>query len=171
MLQFLHPFNFPWLAESFILENPIERDVAGGLGVANMIVYTAIFMGLILSTVRHWVFPKGAFTVVLFLSALAITLLHGEYFWFIISALVSGVIIDILYFWLTPLVAKESNLRLFSFLTPVVITASYVIILMLTDSVWWSVHMWTGAIVITGIVGYLLTYLLLPAGDGRAGAS
>ena len=89
MLQFLHPFNFPWLAESFILENPIERDVAGGLGVANMIVYTAIFMGLILSTVRHWVFPKGAFTVVLFLSALAITLLHGAYFWFIISAFVS----------------------------------------------------------------------------------
>src|SRR3989338_8759897 len=53
MLQFLHPFNFPWMSQTFLTENPIISDYGGGLGVANAIVFTGIFMGLTLASMRH----------------------------------------------------------------------------------------------------------------------
>ena len=31
-----------------------------------------------------------------------------------------------------------------------------------TGGVSWSIHMWTGAIVIAGIIGFLLSYLVVP---------
>jgi hypothetical protein len=32
---------------------------------------------------------------------------------------------------------------------------------------WWSVHLWTGAIVLAGLVGWLLSYLILPPQEPR----
>jgi len=38
----------------------------------------------------------------------------------------------------------------------------YFLALMLTEGVAWSVHAWTGAIVLAGAAGWLLSYLVLP---------
>jgi hypothetical protein len=34
--------------------------------------------------------------------------------------------------------------------------------LMLTEGIAWSVHLWVGSIVLAGLAGWLLCYLLLP---------
>jgi len=167
MLQFLHPFNFPWPAQSFFDQNPISPEIAGGLGVANLIIYTGLLMGLLLSTIRHWIFPFGSFSLIIGLDVLAMTFMHGQFKALIIPAVLAGLFIDLLYRALIyPSDFHERHLRLFSFTAPIVLTFLYFVSLFITDFVWWSVHMWVGAIIISGIVGFLLTYLVVPAGDG-----
>ncbi len=166
MLQFLHPFNFPWMAQSFLNENPINRDYGGALGIANTIVFTGIFMGLVLASIRHWIFPFGSFTAILVLNAIAITLMHGEYHVFIITALVAGLLIDILYQKVCSLSLKERHIRIFGIFAPMILFTAYIATVLFIDFTPWSVHMWAGLIVISGITGGLMTYLVVPPGDG-----
>ncbi|MBM3256719.1 MAG: hypothetical protein FJY98_00080 [Candidatus Liptonbacteria bacterium] len=167
MLQFLHPFNFPWMAESFLRANPIDANYGVGLGIANTIVFTGIFMGLLLASVRHWVFPFGSFAAILGLNALALTLMHGEYYFFISSAIVGGLFIDCLYKSLCSLELKEKHIRFFGILAPVALFTTYAASILIMDMSPWSMHMWGGMVVIAGITGYLLTYLVIPPGDGK----
>lgn len=166
MLQFLHPFNFPWMSQTFFNENVINNDIAGGLGVANAIVFTGIFIGLILASIRHWLFPFGSFAAVLTLNAFAVTMMHGEFYIFIITAFISGILIDILYQKVCALSLKEKHIRIFGIFAPMILFTTYVITILVTDTTPWSIHMWAGMIVISGITGYLMTYLVVPPGDG-----
>src|SRR3989344_6914561 len=166
MLQFLHPFNFPWMSQVFMNDNPINNNYRGGLGVANAIVFTGIFMGLTLASVRHWIFPFGSFATILTLNAIALTVLHGKYHSFILTALVAGILIDILYQKVCSLSLKERHIRIFGMLAPMILFTIYVGTILLTDITPWSIHMWAGMIVISGITGYLMTYLVVPPGDG-----
>ena len=166
MLQFLHPFNFPWMSQTFLNENPINNNYGGGLGVANAIVFTGIFMGLALASIRHWIFPFGSFATILTLNAIAITVMHGKYHVFILTAFVAGILIDILYQKVCSLSLKERHIRIFGMLAPMILFTIYVGTILLTDITPWSIHMWAGMIVISGITGYLMTYLVVPPGDG-----
>jgi hypothetical protein len=38
----------------------------------------------------------------------------------------------------------------------------YFLALRLTEGIWWSVHVWAGAIVLAGLVGWLVSYLVVP---------
>lgn len=161
MLQFLNPFNFPWMAASFYAKNPIYPDYAAGLGIAGIIIFTGIFMGFVLSSIRHWQFPPGSFAAILGLNVLAMTLMHGEYYTFIYSGIVAGGVIDGLYWLLSPKHGGEKNIRLFSFLSPVVLFSAYFVVLFAVDSVLWSVHLLAGSIILSGITGYLMSYLVI----------
>ncbi|MES2966640.1 MAG: hypothetical protein V4668_02545 [Patescibacteria group bacterium] len=166
MLQFLHPFNFPWMAQSFLNSNHININWGGGLGIANIIVFTGIFMGITLASIRHWKFPFGSFATILTLNAFAITMMHGEYYIFILTALIAGILIDILYQKVYALSLKERHIRIFGIFTPIILFTTYVITILLIDTTPWSIHMWLGSIVISGITGGLMTYLVVPPGDG-----
>jgi hypothetical protein len=45
---------------------------------------------------------------------------------------------------------------------PLVWYSLYFLALHLTHGVWWSVHVWAGAIVVAGLVGWLVSYLVVP---------
>jgi uncharacterized membrane protein YecN with MAPEG domain len=73
---------------------------------------------------------------------------------------------------LRPSAERLGAVRLFAFAVPFVFYAVYFLaILSLGGEIAWSVHVWTGAIFLAGIVGLLLSYLLvpprLPAGQGQ----
>jgi len=164
MLQFLHPLNLPWMAESFLAKNPLPLDFAAMLGVANILFFTILFVSFILSTVRHWLFPFGSFLVIFSLNAAAMTLMRADYYYFIITAAVAGLAIDFLYLFLIKQPRRKmSHIHLFCFLAPVAFFSVYILTILLTDKIIWSVHMWTGSIVISGIVGYLMSYLVIPS--------
>jgi hypothetical protein len=46
---------------------------------------------------------------------------------------------------------------------PVLYFALYYLALILTQGIEWSVHLWTGSIILAGMVGLLPGFLLLPA--------
>ena len=58
--------------------------------------------------------------------------------------------------------------RAVAFAVPAVYYLLYILTVMLWARVVWSVHVWTGAVVIAGGVGWLLSYLALPTDQGRA---
>jgi len=95
--------------------------------------------------------------LVLALSALLTVSIH-EYFYLLPFAVLSGLAADLLLWWLKPSELRRGALRLFAFAVPVVFYVLYFAALALTGGVWWTVHLWAGAIVIAGVAGWLLSY-------------
>src|SRR5262249_36038759 len=115
-------------------------------------------------TMRRWTVPPGALTLVVGLNAVAMGLLHrGDYpLLSVVARTVAGLGADVVYAWLQPSVQRPRAWRLFAGIVPVLLTALHFGGLGLTVGVWWSVHLWAGTIVLTGLVGVLLSMLLVP---------
>ena len=157
MTQFASPMHRPWMDSNFITNPP---DSGQALGVASIIIQTGIFMGIILAVLKKWRFPFGSFTFILGFNTILMSVFTDQYR-FIPAFIISGFIIDILYKILVPGVSKSKAVHLFSILAPMVMYASYTITIFLTSGTWWSIHLWAGAIVMSGITGFLLSYLIV----------
>src|SRR5207247_8511354 len=106
---------------------------------------SASLIGFVLVGMRRWRLPLGTCTLV-----------------FTLNAVLAGVAVDLLYWYLRPAVGRVAVLRLFAFSVPVVYYLGYFITLMLTSGITWSIHLWLGSIVMAGIIGLTLSYILLP---------
>jgi hypothetical protein len=87
---------------------------------------------------------------------------NGENWPVLIAALLGGMIADVLYVWLRPSTERVGPLRLFGFLVPFALFLFVVAALLLTDGLWWRVHMWLGMPFLTGVLGFGLSYLMAP---------
>ncbi len=135
------------------------------LGVAEIILQSSILMGLVLLATSRWVLPFGSLTLVFGLNALAMHFLDAlNEYQFIPAAVLAGLGADLLYRQLRPGPDPErvSHLRWFAAAVPALLYLTYFTALLATRGVWWSIHLWTGSIVLAGIVGWLLSYLLAP---------
>ena len=74
----------------------------------------------------------------------------------------TGSLLDLLYKGLKPGAAGKAAVRLFAFAVPVVSNGIYFLGLFAIKGIAWSVHLWMGSIVMAGIVGLLLSYVLVP---------
>jgi len=80
----------------------------------------------------------------------------------VMARVIAGLGADVVYAWLQPSAQRLRAWRLFAFMVPVLLTTLHFGGLGLTVGVWWSVHLWAGTIVLTGLVGLLLSILLVP---------
>ncbi|HBA45509.1 hypothetical protein A2W67_01860 [Candidatus Nomurabacteria bacterium RIFCSPLOWO2_02_40_28] len=170
MMQFFHPFYLPlWMSNlpDVNILSELQQTFHRELGIANSIIYTGMFMGLLLSTIRSWKFPFGSFSIILGLNALAIVLMVGDFYQFITTGFVAGFLVDIIYYKLFHNILKPHVIRVFGFLVPAAIFSSYVVTVLITNGTWWSIHLVAGYIVIAGIAGVMMTYLVVPPGDQR----
>ncbi len=138
---------------------------AEGLGVASVLLQTALLMAIVLLTARIGTLPRGGLTLIVTLNAAAMGFLNfsGDYpLALVVGAGVAGLLGDTLYARLHPSAAAPSAWRLFAFALPATFYLCYFLALMLTEGIAWSVHLWVGSIVLAGIAGWLLSYLLLP---------
>jgi len=78
------------------------------------------------------------------------------------AVVVAGIVADLLLKWLKPSSRRQNELRLFAFLVPVILFLLYFLDLMVTHGIVWSIHLWLGSCVMAGIVGLMLSYLLVP---------
>ena len=79
-----------------------------------------------------------------------------------VLAIINGLLIDGLNLALKPSVDRVTALRLFAFLVPVVTEMIYFFAIQMLHGIAWVVHLWVGSIVLAGVVGLLLSYLLVP---------
>jgi hypothetical protein len=138
---------------------------AEGLGVASVLLQTALLMAIVLLTARIGTLPRGGLTLIVTLNAAAMGFLNfsGDYpLALVVGAGVAGLLGDTLYARLHPSAAAPSAWRLFAFALPATFYLCYFLALMLTEGIAWSVHLWVGSIVLAGIAGWLLSYPLLP---------
>jgi len=132
-----------------------------GLGIGAILIQTAIMMGVILLAVRRWRLPIGGLTLIITV-AYGLTVSIHENFYLIPFEILAGLAIEVLYWWLKPSIERPISFRWFAFGVPVVFYALYFLTLALTGGVWWTVHLWAGAILLSGVAGWLLSYAFLP---------
>jgi hypothetical protein len=137
---------------------------AVGLGVASILLQTGVLMATILLAVRFGRLPWGALTLIVTLNAAAMGCLNfsSDYPWaLVVGAGVAGVLVDAFYARLHPSATRPAAWRVFAFTLPATFYLFYFLALMVTEGIAWSVHLWVGSIVLAGIAGWLLSYLLV----------
>lgn len=131
-------------------------------GVASVLLQTGLLMGVVLLALGRWRLPSGTLTLILTLNTALMSVFQDQYM-LIPIVLVSEVLADFLLWWLKPSVTQPDALRLFAFLVPILFYLNYFIaILVVYGSISWSIHLWLGTVVMAGLVGLALSYLLVP---------
>lgn len=173
-----HPFDHPWAWTRF---RPLEisnralglpsfgeggvsvQDLAQALGTSSIALQSGILMALLLFAIRRFGshLPVGSFIAVLALNGAAMSVPHGDP-WVIPLTMVAGIVAELLYGGLRPELARPEKLRLFAALVPVDLFSLYFLTLALLGGVWWPIPLWTGAIVLSGVVGWFVSYLIVP---------
>lgn len=135
-------------------------------GLASVLIPSTLLMGVILFALRHWILPRGSLTILIVGNSLLMTWFHLKevylYPQVLIAVGLAGLAADLLYKLLKPSVSRAPALRLFAFAVPAILFALFFIILITTVGIWWSVHLWTGAVFLAGVVGLLLSFLIVP---------
>lgn len=166
--QYLHPFGATIAALSYQATTSDLRYWRQAVGISSVLLQSALLMSLILLTVRRWMLPLGSLTLVIGLNTLLMTLMRDIAlstgpFPLIGVALVGGLAADLLVWRLKPSEQRPGAFRTFAFAVPTILYTLYFLALVLTGAgIWWSVPFWTGAVVLAGVVGWLLSYLVIP---------
>lgn len=154
--QYLHPLVDTWpqggSARSFS---------AQALGMGGILLQSALLMGVGLLVLRRGPPPLGAWTLLVLLPAALISVIHDEYR-LLPGVLVAGLVGDALLVLLRPSAARPLALRCFAFMAPAVLYGCYFTALAADGGINWSIHMWSGAILLAGVVGLLLSFLVMP---------
>jgi len=145
---------------------------AAELGVASVLLQTGLLVAVVLLTARIGTLPRGGLTLIVALNAAGMGFLNfsgGYPLALVVGAGVGGLLVDVLYTRLHPSATTPTAWRLFAFGLPATVYLCYFLALMLTEGLAWSVHLWVGSIMLAGLAGWLLSYLLLPprASDDR----
>lgn len=112
-------------------------------------------------TLRRWRLPFGTFTLVLVLAALFIGLQHDRLF-VIPVAIAAGLLADGLYSALRPGPGGLLAVRLFAFLLPLELYSLYMAAIAMSSGLVWAPTLWLGAVLLSGMVGWLTSWLVFP---------
>lgn len=144
-----------------------------GFGVSSILLQTVVLVAALLLIARSAPPPRGGFTLIVTLNAAAMGFLSfsGAYpLALVVAAAIGGISIDVLYTAIRPTTARPGAWRLFAFAAPAAFYLCYFLALLLTEGIAWSVHLSVGSIVLAGITGWLLSYLVVPPrSSGTAG--
>lgn len=133
------------------------------VGFSAVLLQTAIMLGVVLLAIRRWRLAPGALTFMLYLNAVGMVFQDDDYrFDLLLAAVVAAVIIDIIYGVLRPSADRPGAFRLFAVAMPAVFFLIHFGVLLATQGLWWSVHLWTGAVSLAAITGWLMSYAFLP---------
>jgi len=161
MTQFGHPLVDTWAAAAIRPRTQHGPMLRQSLGIMSILLQAGLLMGLVLLAVFRWILPLGSLTLMFALNATLMSFMRDQYC-FIPAAALAGFAADLLLRWLRPSMARSRAFRLFAFAVPAIYYTLYFVVIMVTQGLDWSVHLWTGAIVLAGVVGLLLSYLLIP---------
>lgn len=140
---------------------PVGDDTGQLLAILSFIFQAMLFTGLTLYVLRRFPLPRVYATIVLTLIAIPLSFMRGHYLMIPIS-LIAGILVDTGYFFLKPSPQHPTQFRLYAIVAAATLYAVYMLTLVFTMTVVWTVHMALGSVVVVGIMGWLLSYLVLP---------
>jgi hypothetical protein len=159
--QIAHPLANLWAAGP--RRSPLDVTE---LGLVSFLLTAAIVMGPVLLLLRHGRLPTGAAAILIGLDSIAMGFLfdHGDYPLALVAAsIAAGVAADLVRPVLRPRADRPAAFRVYAAVVPLLLTAAYFAGLVATAGITWSPHLWMGTVVFCGIVGWLLSYLVLPS--------
>jgi len=158
--QFVHPFHEIYAGRNLPGNLSAPSWMIQSLGIASILLQTALLMGVVLLAVRHGKLPFGALTVIIGVNNAMMTLFHDRYL-LVPAALLGGIITDLLLSWLKPSETHQPRFALFAFAAPVIFYSLYYLMVELTQGIAWTIHFWLGSIFMAGIVGLFVSFLLV----------
>jgi len=163
--QFMQPYIFLFAAHNQDLfaatPSAIDPTLSKAAGVMGFIIQSMILSVFILLAARRWRLLPGTFTFLFTVDIAVISLITGG-FDLLPSAVIAGVLIDALFQVLRPYNGNTIAMRLFAFGFPVVLYGCYFVNLLIFQGIVWTIHLWLGTIFLAGVVGWALSYLLIP---------
>jgi hypothetical protein len=172
--QYANPWGGPWAISA---NQPIANLVptAGGRGipsdfllqavsVAGVLVQAVLLAGFVAFALRRGALPIGGLTVMIALSTVLTVFMRQKYLAgfqvpLISAGLLAGVLADVLHIRLRPTLERPYAYQVFVALVPAIATAAYLVALGLSQGLWWSIHLWTGAVAVAGGAGWLISLL------------
>jgi hypothetical protein len=146
------------------------------MGMSALVAFPLLFVGIGLALVRRFRPPVPALTIVFTSAGLASASIRG-YPELVVPALLAGVVADLLVRVRPPTAGATLGIRAFCTLIPVVLAASYFVVVDLAYGIthapveegfqMWSMHAVAGTVVLAGAAGLLLSYLITPGLAGR----
>jgi hypothetical protein len=158
--QIAHPVSNLWAASRGHVSGAVLE-----LGITGMLLTAAILWAPVLLLLRYDRLPTGSITILLALNAIGMGFLYdlGPYPVVAVLAMAAGAVAaDVLRMALRPAAARPRAFRVFAGAAPALVYAAYYAALHLTVGIGWSTHMWVGTVVFAGIIGWLLSYVVLP---------
>lgn len=112
-----------------------------------------------LTLIRRFRLATGAFTLVLGLLVTTVSPTFG----FLPAIIAASVVVDGLYYGVRDRWSPVGTVRLLSAALPIALLAFYFATVALVSGLGWSIHVWTGGIVSAGLVGLLVSYVVVPS--------
>jgi len=156
LTQFGHPFVTVWASSAR------HDEIGQMIGVMSVMLQAGLLIGAALVVLRRWMLPPGSLTLLFGLNTLLMATQHDQY-GLLPVALLAGVIGDLLIAVLKPSIERPFALRLFAFVVPAALYLLYFLSIKMAGLLLWSTNLWSGAVVLAGIAGLLLSYLAVPA--------
>lgn len=136
-------------------------------GLASTLIPAAILTGVLLFAIQRWTLPVGGLALLIVGNGLLMVAFHLKEVYLYpqtqAAVVVAGLVAEVLYRVLKPSADTPLRLRVFAFSVPVSLFGAFFVILISTAGLWWSIHLWGGAVFLAGVTGLLLSYLSLPA--------
>lgn len=142
-----------------------NNEVGQIAGVLGLMIVGAIWVAPLLLALRRWILPLGSLTLIWSINLVAMTILGYKQAATIgmAAAMIGAVVVVDLGLWqLRSRLDTTTLLRLFAFGAPVLLFSAYYLGLLATEGTRWSIHLVTGSVALAGVVGWLLSYLLVP---------
>lgn len=139
----------------------LEREFLGAY------LFAALLVGILLVALRRPPLPLGALTLMLGGTSTAVVLMVGDrpmhlQLTQIGIAVAAGVFGDALLLRLRPSYQRVGALRAVTFAVPASFFAIYLFVVIVRVGTWYTVHAITGLVLVSGIVGLLLSYVVVP---------
>jgi hypothetical protein len=169
-MSYLSPFGSAWASNIYATAIATEipkvlfwplSEFAIAMGISSIIFTSALFVSVIFLVNTHLKLPLGSWTLILLMAILVVSAALKETR-FLVVALVGGIFVDLVANRVLKVGQWQSNYYLWGTLIPVVIFATYFIVLMLSGGIWWPVHVWGGAIFLAATIGAIMLWLIRP---------
>lgn len=144
--------------------NPQVFSEYVSVGVAGFMAFPALLVGVGLAMARRFELPFGALTLVFLGPGLIGLAVNPEYAPLVVSFVAAGLVADALVTVAPPTPGRALSLRLFGAAVPFAFGLSYFLIAagVVAEPVAWTVHVWTGAVVLGSLGGVIVTYMAVP---------
>lgn len=167
-LQFAHPLVETWTMTNTVEYAAVPLAFRQEFGLSTVLITSITLAGALLVLVgRHERLPFGSLTALLGINTLAMSALHDQYA-VLPGALIVGLLADVLARASWAHVSRITAARMLATIVPALFAANLLVTLGLTGELTWSIHMWTGTLVLTPAVGWLMSYVATAAIGERA---
>jgi len=138
------------------------NDITQLQAIEGYLLEVVLFTGLTLYTIRSFRLTFGFFTFVQLAVAIPMSFM-GDHYVVILIGLLAGLLLDVAYYFIRPALSQPWRFRLFAAISASTLYFVYMLALLMLGGIVWTIHMTVGSIFVTGVVGWLLSYLILPA--------